>query len=175
MHAPVLNDVFRERVSQSRTLARWSQADLTRATATVGHRVPQSVLSRIELGTRVPRLSEALAVIAALGLAPDYLLTPLDSDAPMRFGDDDRAPVYRAGEVAAWLHGDAALPDTDGSRYLWGAGPTGRNTVATTLRGLVKHAEQADDPDTLMRVARAGIDALTGLLASLELDADQEG
>lgn len=166
---PDVGKVFGERVRQSRKARAWTQEDLSRATKAAGQRIDRAVLSRIESNARAVQIGEALVIAASLGVALDYLLTPLDSDGRLTLGSDSGAPSFTAGEVSAWLLGDSSLPGLS-SKYLWGAGPIGRNPVATGLRGLVKHAESAADARQAAKVARAGIALLQGLLPTLALD-----
>lgn len=174
--APHVAVVFGQRIRQSRKNRGWTQQDLAERAAALGEPLDRAVLSRVESGERGVQLSEALVLIAALDLAPDYALTPLGSDETMRLGSRPTAPTYTAGEVSAWMHGDQALPGTDPGRYLWGTGPRGSNPVASDLRGLVKHAETAASAAELVEVVEAGIARLQGALPGLRLDIQrQEG
>ncbi len=171
--APPVARVFGDRVRQSRKASAWTQGQLADATGEAGQRIDRAGISRIEANTRAVQLGEALIIAAALGVAPDHLIAPLGSDERMRLGTSDGAPTYTAGQVTAWLRGDAPLPGMP-ERYLWGMGPVGRNPVATALRGAVKHAEAAQDPRQAAKVAEAAIAVLQGLLPMLALD-DVEG
>ncbi len=143
---------------------------LTTRLAEVGFPVDRMTVTRIEQGSRKVEIGEALALAAALDVAPAYLLTPLGSDEPMSVAG---AP-FTSGQVHAWIIGDAPLnaPWADPNHYLWGAGPMGRNFVATMLRGRVKHAEQASSSAELAQMVRDTITALRGLLPMLERETE---
>jgi len=149
-----------------------SKQDLTDALHRVGLPLDRMAVTRTEQGARKAPIDDFLCFAAALDVPPWSLLLPDDTEVPMRVG----VTHADAGAVEAWLSGNWPLqfPGGDPGRFLWGTGSPGRNTEAQLLRGLVKRAEQAETPADRLRVVRAGIQALQGLAAALELDAEPE-
>lgn len=164
--APTPGQVFARRVVESRRGRAWTMQQLTKRLAEVGFPVDRMTVTRIEQGSRRIEVGEALAVAAALDVAPAYLLTPLGSDEPMSVAGTQ----FTSGQVQAWIVGDAPLNAAwaDPDHYMWGAGPMGRNFVASMLRGQVKQAERASSSAELAETVRDTITALKGLLPMLQ-------
>jgi hypothetical protein len=165
---PTPGEVFPLRVTQERENRRWSKQDLTDALDRVGHPLDRMAVTRTEQGERQAKIDDFLCFAAALNVPPLHLLLPSDSDEPMRVGDT----VARAAAVEAWLTGDWPLPFPGGDSGHFHAGSPSRNTEAQVLRGLVKRAEAAETPAERLRVVRAGIQALQGLAAAVELEVE---
>jgi hypothetical protein len=167
---PTPGEVFPSRVTQERERRRWSKQDLTESLDRIGHPLDRMAVTRLEQGARKAPIDDFLCFAAAMDVPPWSLLLPDDMNAPMRVG----VTHADAGAVEAWLAGDWPLqfPGGDPGRFMWGTGPLGRNTEAQLLRGLVKRAEQAETPADRLRVVRAGIQALQGLAAVLDLAGD---
>jgi transcriptional regulator with XRE-family HTH domain len=169
--SPTPGTLFPERVRQSREARGWSKQDLFTALRRVGWPLDRMAVTRTEQGDRKTSIDDLLGFAAALDVAPWYLLLPFGSDEPMRVAGLETT----GGAVHAWLIGDAPLPFEGAEvKFLWGTGPY-ENEVAVLLRGLVKHAEAAETPAELLPIITAGIKALTGLQALVELDASKEG
>jgi transcriptional regulator with XRE-family HTH domain len=164
-------ETFTRRLTQVRENRGWSKQQLTDALGRVGYPIERMAVTRAEQGDRKITIDDLFGFAAALDVPPWWLVLPLDSDAPMRIGN---LPTT-AGAVEAWLSGDHPLPFPGGDpeHFFWGTGPTGRNTAAQVLRGLVKHAEEAETPAEILKVVQAGVSALQGLEPVLQLDTDR--
>jgi transcriptional regulator with XRE-family HTH domain len=106
-----------------------SQQALADRVQELGGGLERVAIAKIENGQRGVSLDEALVLVAALGLDPNYALLPIDADTRVALGTE-LAPTTE--EVRAWLHGLKPLP------------------------GQAEETYYASSPDSL-RVHRAGL------------------
>jgi transcriptional regulator with XRE-family HTH domain len=79
------SEVFRQRMREVREHCKLSQEDLCQRLVDIGFALRRSSIREIEKGSRRISLDEALAIAAALGVAPVYMFTPFESDDPIEF------------------------------------------------------------------------------------------
>jgi transcriptional regulator with XRE-family HTH domain len=102
--------VLARRVKEAREQRGWSQAELAKQVEALGYPLQRPVINRIEQGrTRAANASieDLFALAAALGVAPVYLLVPLDDETALEVVPG--VPV--APRLArAWIRGELPLP-----------------------------------------------------------------
>ena len=81
------SQVFRQRMREVREHGKLSQQDLCQRLVDIGFALRRSAIREIEKGSRRISLDEALAIAAALGVAPVYMFTPFESDDPIEIDD----------------------------------------------------------------------------------------
>ena len=157
-----------------------TQGDLSKRLSVLGTPLDRAVISRIEDGSRPTPLVEFLALALALSVPPAQLLTRDTPEDPIRLAKNPHvntpegkqdAPAYTGEAIRAWFAGSRPL-DAEGvnpALFLWGrATPT--NALSVSLRALSKLADDATAPEDQLRIARAGISLLEGLLPWLEIE-----
>jgi transcriptional regulator with XRE-family HTH domain len=102
------------RIREIRERRRWSQEDLAKRLGELGAPVDRATVARTEGGTRGLSLDDALLYAAALGVAPVYLFTPVDSTPELVV-----APELVINPIIArqWMRGLAALREEDNRTY----------------------------------------------------------
>jgi transcriptional regulator with XRE-family HTH domain len=119
------SEVFGQRMREARERAGISQVQLSKRLATLGVEMSRKAL--IELERKPPRrrvsLDEALAMAAALGVAPIHLMVPFEDDAVLseelaEEGIFDAATELKVGNLTMaprvarkWIRGTAIYPD----------------------------------------------------------------
>jgi transcriptional regulator with XRE-family HTH domain len=114
--------IVARRVKEERKRLGWTQKDLARRLAELGHgnEDQQPTIARIESGKRTVPIDELFALAAALETSPVYLLTPLDESELVAVTPRVTIP---ANAARAWLRGApvpmgpqidlAALPESE--------------------------------------------------------------
>jgi transcriptional regulator with XRE-family HTH domain len=114
--------IFGRRVREVRRRRDWSQAELSRRLAEIGHPMSQVVIARIEAkspGSRALKVSldDVVAIAGVLGVSPLFLFLPLEDDAVVSISPSLELP---AEQVRAWVRGDLPLIEmTDEDRRLF--------------------------------------------------------
>ena len=100
-----LTDTTAQRVRELRKARGMTQQGLADRVALLGTPIHQTVIARIEKGTRELTLREAFHFAWALDVAPVHLFTPTD-DEPIDIGPNMQAEPH---EVRAWIRGQWPL------------------------------------------------------------------
>lgn len=74
---------FRQRMREARTAARMTQGELSARLAELGYKLSRGAIADIERGQRAVRLNDALAISAALGVAPVNMMAPFEDPEPI--------------------------------------------------------------------------------------------
>lgn len=109
------SQVFATTMREVRGRRRWSQEDLEDVLRSLGHPLDRTVIARIESEERKLTLDDAMAISAALAVAPIHMFTPRASSEAVAIGAKLRAP---AGKVRRWVRGEQPLDETD-DRTFW--------------------------------------------------------
>jgi transcriptional regulator with XRE-family HTH domain len=100
-------EVFRRRLQEAREArGGMSQRDLAARLADIGYRLSQSAITRIERGERKVSLGEAIALAAALDVAPVHMFLPIEGDQPVRLAP---ALEVKPDQARAWATGRRPL------------------------------------------------------------------
>lgn len=100
-------EVFRRRLQEAREArGGMSQRELAARVANIGMKINQSAITRIERGERKVSLGEAIALAAALDVAPVNLFLPIDGDEPVRLAPALEVDLTHARK---WATGERPL------------------------------------------------------------------
>jgi transcriptional regulator with XRE-family HTH domain len=77
------SQTFRRRLVDVRRRAKITQAELSSRLADLGYQLSRAAIAEIERGNRRVTLDDALAVAAALGVAPLHLIVPFEDEEPI--------------------------------------------------------------------------------------------
>src|SRR5262245_21538204 len=106
--------IVADRVAEARDSRGWSQARLARELQRLGYDKSRSTLTKLEGGRyRNVSVDDLFALAAALGIAPTYLLTPLEDDSIVAVAPKVQLPAWA---VRKWIRAEARplmLPDVD--------------------------------------------------------------
>jgi transcriptional regulator with XRE-family HTH domain len=75
--------IFAIRLREAREAHGWRQQDLADRMSELGSPMDRTTLAKIEKGKREARLGEAVALAAALDVAPTYLYLPIEGPEPV--------------------------------------------------------------------------------------------
>jgi len=79
--------------------------------------ISEDALVLIERGRRRIRLNEALALCAALDVAPVNMFFPLERTPAVRFGEGTRVHLRSPARMREWLVGKKTLEIAEGERW----------------------------------------------------------
>jgi transcriptional regulator with XRE-family HTH domain len=105
-------DAIARGIRNARRSRGWTQQDLADRLAEIGYPLDRSTLAKLE-ATKKPRgisVNDALAISAALGIAPVHLFTGLGDD-DITIGENLSASAVR---VRWWIRGKSLLPGAPG-------------------------------------------------------------
>lgn len=106
--APTPNETFARYLREVRERRRWSQQDLADRMDELGWPLDRSTIARTEAGPaqRKVSLDEAIALSAALGVAPIHMFVPRSDDEKLAL-----TPTWTVGAHSArqWVRGRLAL------------------------------------------------------------------
>lgn len=111
-------EVFARRVKAVREGRGWTQKQLAARLTEIGFPTDRVTIHKIESGGTRARnvpLREALAIAAALELAPVHLFAPLEDEAMVAVTETDVVP---AAHLRDWIRGGSVLPGHNKRRYL---------------------------------------------------------
>ncbi len=123
-------ETFRHRLREAREARPMSQRGLAARLTELGLPMSQAAVTRIERGDRKCSLDEAVAIAAALDVAPMHLFLPIDGDDPVQLAPalEVDAPLARA-----WARGEQPLRPEDARFYAFQA-PSVRLTAGDLAR-----------------------------------------
>ena len=100
-------EVFARRMTDVRKRRTWTQAELARRLAEVGHVISRIRIAKLETGTTQPTISDLFAIAYVLDTSPLYLLAPIEREPDVLVvgGLQPASP----DEVRAWLRGETGL------------------------------------------------------------------
>lgn len=104
------SEVFASTMRDVRGRRGWTQEQLEEVLVALGHPLDRTVIARIESGERKISLDDALAISAALAVAPVHMFTPRASGEKVALGASLRAP---AGKVRRWVRGEQPISEAD--------------------------------------------------------------
>jgi transcriptional regulator with XRE-family HTH domain len=102
------------RVREIREHRRWTQQDLANRLAELDFPLGRPAITKIEARDRGVSVDEALALAAALGVAPVHLLVPVDNEAWFALSKKWTVPAPLARD---WIRGGAPLGDSEDERW----------------------------------------------------------
>jgi transcriptional regulator with XRE-family HTH domain len=108
-----ISQTFTRRVREERERRGWSQAELSRRVAALGHKLDKDAMSKLEGGERRVTLDDGIALAAALDV-PLHALLLGEPDEEMELTPELRV---RTPFVASWLAGAMALDPADVELY----------------------------------------------------------
>jgi transcriptional regulator with XRE-family HTH domain len=103
---------------QVRTARKWlrlSQGELAQRLTQRGRRTHQATIARLERGERSATVDDVLAIAAALGVSPLWLLSGSYTSEPVPVLPDLTASPAR---MRHWIQGAIALPGTDETAFV---------------------------------------------------------
>ena len=155
MKIEAVNEVFARRLREARASRGWNQERLADEVTRIGHPIGRVTISKIEAGKRGVLIEEAIALAAALDVAPAHLLLPIDAGEGPHAQTSPAAsvklaPKLKAGQVKArrWFRGELPLhPTLENFEVYLHQTPEGLNVSTEDLSehdrlGLLRRREQ---------------------------------
>jgi transcriptional regulator with XRE-family HTH domain len=107
-HALRPAEIVARRVVEARKSRGWSQAQLVDELAELGYVKSRPTISKLEAGDyRGVSVDDLFALSAALGIAPVFLLAPLEDESPVAIAPRVQVPAWVA---RAWIRAEIKLP-----------------------------------------------------------------
>lgn len=159
-------EIFSRRMKDAREAAGIAQTELSRRLEELGYTLKRSAIADIESGRRRVTLDDALAISAALGVAPLHMIVPFEDEDPISTDAADRgifnAPVgLKVGgirllpiEARRWITGRQIYSDADLSqweRYYIEEVPPARRWRVREWRRLLRGERTREKGDALSK------------------------